>query len=149
MRGKACAALSHSSPPRITPAHAGKRQRGRYRTSKKWDHPCTCGEKRDGNIAHACRGGSPLHMRGKAKKRPVLNDLLGITPAHAGKRSRSSGFPDAPWDHPCTCGEKDAVANVTSPWLGSPLHMRGKAEHKNDLVNMSGITPAHAGKRFS
>ena len=46
MRGKATAVSTFDRNGRITPAHAGKRRRGRCDLSKSRDHPRPCGEKR-------------------------------------------------------------------------------------------------------
>ena len=44
MRGKLCALIPASSPPRITPAHAGKTRGFHRKRTTDADHPRTCGE---------------------------------------------------------------------------------------------------------
>ena len=49
-------------------------------------------------------------------------------------------------DHPRTCGEKSPAFLPAPTALGSPPHMRGKAEGKAEIARTLRITPAHAGK---
>ena len=88
MRGKVKLLAMELNVPGITPAHAGKRCSIRGAKSAYRDHPRTCGEK----IVVATRmmrdGGSPPHMRGKVFRPAQAVRLIGITPAHAGKRKR-------------------------------------------------------------
>ena len=89
MRGKANAANDNRAITRITPAHAGKRQRDRAIGLYIEDHPRTCGEKFNRAAADSEVLGSPPHMRGKANQLEVPEGLFWITPAHAGKRLKS------------------------------------------------------------
>ena len=50
--------------------------------------------------------GSPPHGRGKAAFRSILESVLGITPAWAGKRKMSAAFTPGAGDHPRMGGEK-------------------------------------------
>ena len=52
-------------------------------------------------------------------------------------------------DHPRTCGEKRLKRHTREWLLGSPPHMRGKAERSSCNDHQPRITPAHAGKRRS
>ena len=54
--------------------------------------------------------GSPPHRRGKEYDDPTQNELIGITPAWAGKRCCSCRCSSRRWDHPRTGGEK--LANI-------------------------------------
>ena len=110
--------------------------------------PRTCGEKRMLRVLSSGERGSPPHMRGKAPSRYSRNALIGITPAHAGK-SVASGFAQSvPGDHPRACGEKTLHHNLVSGNWGSPPHMRGKGPPALPAPCITGITPAHAGKRI-
>ena len=73
---------------------------------------------------------------------------LGITPAWAGKRSRSQLDMNYPRDHPRVGGEKQYRIEdpVNSP--GSPPRGRGKASPIEPFIGFNGITPAWAGKRL-
>ena len=50
------------------------------------------------------------------------------------------------WDHPRVCGEKATEDQLTAALSGSPPRMRGKV--LGDLAGreLTGITPAYAGK---
>ena len=86
-------------------------------------------------------------MRGKGVTYHTMGRGLGITPAHAGKSLCVSSHVSRTRDHPRTCGEKayQALGGVVPP--GSPPHMRGKGLNYEMIVELFGITPAHAGKR--
>ena len=86
-------------------------------------------------------------MRGKARGRSIATEHDRITPAHAGKRRTGRGLPHLGRDHPRPCGEKPAPDARRSAHIGSPPPMRGKDGDKLPAVRLSGITPAHAGKR--
>ena len=88
-------------------------------------------------------------MRGKAAIVPLVPLRERITPAHAGKSLRSTFSFIAAKDHPRTCGEKRFSSFSIQPPLGSPPHMRGKANIAFLVRSFSGITPAHAGKSTS
>ena len=131
----------------ITPAHAGKRVPTRSGASGTRDHPRACGEKEHGNWLPGYVWGSPPRMRGKAFLMPSNVSRTGITPAHAGKRSSSSGWQGPARDHPRACGEKIVTRTSFTATTGSPPRMRGKGENQCGQAGRKGITPAHAGKR--
>ena len=91
---------------RITPAYAGKRLMFRQIGAGSKDHPRVCGEKLSGCVWLRVYGGSPPRMRGKVNRYPVQIPVNGITPAYAGKRSRSPPALRGGKDHPRVCGEK-------------------------------------------
>ena len=86
-------------------------------------------------------------MRGKDTETFAVADLLGITPAYAGKRSKVYRCICGDRDHPRLCGEKPAYLLQRSRLQGSPPPMRGKAALPAVPLRRSGITPAYAGKR--
>ena len=126
MRGKVIVPHWRFLVNRITPAHAGKRLFILYHHYILWDHPRTCGEKVERHVRQQLKKGSPPHMRGKVPPPAVVVPLMGITPAHAGKRSASAAAPAGQRDHPRTCGEKVRDPQPGSHAQGSPPHMRGK-----------------------
>ena len=135
--------LKKGSPPHMR----GKVKKHPFFPACQQDHPRTCGEK-----VRRTRGlylilGSPPHMRGKVPPPAVVVPLMGITPAHAGKRSASAAAPAGQRDHPRTCGEKAAFHAWLCCMRGSPPHMRGKGPSVVYSVCKERITPAHAGKR--
>ena len=146
MRGKGLVKHCGGSCLGITPAHAGKRDATTPTRSKTWDHPRTCGEKPPRPTPQPSITGSPPHMRGKAFSAAVALWVIGITPAHAGKRITAARRLSARRDHPRTCGEKNLRAAQDIEKQGSPPHMRGKEVCCRVGVNLTGITPAHAGK---
>ena len=85
-------------------------------------------------------------MRGKAAKCSSTCPALGITPAYAGKRTKSSRCPPRMWDHPRVCGEKNLCILRRVEIPGSPPRMRGKAAGPARQGRRLGITPAYAGK---
>ena len=86
-----------------------------------------CGEKLLHPEPFCTLWGSPPRMRGKVFFVTVDFFLLGITPAHAGKRGDMYHTTRNFWDHPRACGEK-STSRVFVP-------------------SFCRITPAHAGKR--
>ena len=76
----------------------------------------------------------------------AVGDAAGITPAHAGKSLDAEIRGVSLEDHPRTCGEKSASRRICAKGLGSPPHMRGKADYFELPAATIGITPAHAGK---
>ena len=86
-------------------------------------------------------------MRGKAPAQTLTGSASRITPACAGKRATPSGFRRPRRDHPRVCGEKCLTSwQMVNP-LGSPPRVRGKAEPLAVDGDITGITPACAGKR--
>ena len=146
MRGKGERKRRHGNPGRITPAYAGKRSSPRVALNSKRDHPRTCGEKPSGLAPAGWPSGSPPHMRGKVGNGTNRYGILGITPAHAGKRALRGFHLETTRDHPRTCGEKPAGCQERLAAPGSPPHMRGKAAQQRGPRITPGITPAHAGK---
>ena len=86
-------------------------------------------------------------MRGKDAETFPIADLLGITPAYAGKSLCLFCASIQTWDHPRLCGEKAAAWRKIKMEVGSPPPMRGKAASKMDINFFFRITPAYAGKR--
>ena len=70
------------------------------------DHPRLCGEKPVDRDVRAGSEGSPPPMRGKGLLCISCVGGFGITPAYAGKSTRSDDTPHDGWDHPRLCGEK-------------------------------------------
>ena len=87
MRGKAVASHDGACKYGITPAYAGKSMNAYIFVHFAEDHPRLCGEKQAHNMNFGGRLGSPPPMRGKGGKTLDAVDLIGITPAYAGKRN--------------------------------------------------------------
>ena len=146
MRGKASLCSSKYLAPRITPAHAGKRECRSVRSGRSRDHPRACGEKQELPSTGPCGPGSPPRMRGKAKDALFLSVLWGITPAHAGKSLQKFAVCRVSQDHPRACGEKKLPSASAMGPQGSPPRMRGKGCVFHLSPPLFRITPAHAGK---
>ena len=88
-------------------------------------------------------------MRGKVIKFFCWITKARITPAYAGKSSKSLSFSLPDQDHPRLCGEKSSVIFLVQSFLGSPPPMRGKAHFVPSTLKRKRITPAYAGKRYA
>ena len=90
--------------------------------------------------------GSPPQVRGKLQKNEYGDDILGITPADAGKTSLKYCRWKEEQDHPRGCGENAGASRTVGYPTGSPPRMRGKRSFSSADSTPSGITPADAGK---
>ena len=146
MRGKEWYLQGESPAPGIIPACAGKSFWPCTVLPRCRDHPRVCGEKNKFQTHGGPVEGSPPRMRGKVVVLDLHQLCGGITPAYAGKSgSRRTGWPNCR-DHPRVCGEKTQNPIGGQFQQGSPPRMRGKAMLMSWSINMSGITPAYAGK---
>ena len=96
----------------ITPACAGKRRAAVLHQAAGRDHPRMCGEKHQWKTGTDTTIGSPPHVRGKGNATMAKRTDLGITPACAGKRCRTSRAARSSWDHPRMCGEKSCCPSI-------------------------------------
>ena len=147
MRGKVIDRIGKNRVLGITPAHAGKRYDRFSRAPVLRDHPRACGEKNSLRKTYPETAGSPPRMRGKVVRFYQTLQAMGITPAHAGKSQSGERACAGSWDHPRACGEKQKIFNLAAAILGSPPRMRGKVKTLKVYTPVTGITPAHAGKR--
>ena len=85
-------------------------------------------------------------MRGKGLQGGLLPAACRITPAYAGKSTKSRSAIRLRWDHPRVCGEKASALSAFGVKLGSPPRVRGKACFFACFRPGVGITPACAGK---
>ena len=148
-RGKVCLGCGPALLTGITPAWAGKSPRHDRTQSEYRDHPRMGGEKLLAMKSRATFWGSPPRRQGKANWHCVRRPALRITPAHAGKRTRSWRAYGCPWDHPRVGGEKSTFLNSMSFPPGSPPRGRGKVKGTGQIAVRSRITPAWAEKSFS
>ena len=146
VRGKVACKVQAVCYEGITPACAGKRGCPHSGPGTTRDHPRVCGEK--GFVSGWKNGpeGSPPHVRGKVNAALFLVVIFGITPACAGKSHRRSNLHVQQGDHPRMCGEKSLLPSSPSQRMGSPPHVRGKAVKLAQYFDVTGITPACAGK---
>lgn len=92
MRGKDHVYLKKGDRVRITPAGAGKSRTKTEIGGKSEDHPRGCGEKDQLYTAMEYDEGSPPRVRGKEVHKRRRAEIVGITPAGAGKRLKGSRF---------------------------------------------------------
>ena len=86
MRGKAVVVVVSTVVVGITPAYAGKRFFRCSAMHRTRDHPRLCGEKPLFSATSLIVKGSPPPMRGKETAIIDFCNVIGITPAYAGKR---------------------------------------------------------------
>ena len=146
MRGKGFESAFPIKSARITPAYAGKSQTGVAAKGNLQDHPRLCGEKPVLVFCILQPSGSPPPMRGKVKEWDTESQILGITPAYAGKSRTCWRKSRGTWDHPRLCGEKAASRYKPLKNRGSPPPMRGKVRRTPEFLHADRITPAYAGK---
>ena len=113
------------------------------------NHPRLCGEKRFAPASSSLVRGSPPPMRGKVVRGQRCQQVIGITPAYAGKRHRFRIPALLSRDHPRLCGEKFQSVHRWTFFIGSPPPMRGKVNRTSEKPVPARITPAYAGKRGS
>ena len=106
MRGKGSELRRLHAERGITPAYAGKSFVCCPRLLFDLDHPRMCGEKLFDLTAKVTDKGSPPRVRGKVILCGQDEVAVGITPAHAGKRTAVIAVCPVTWDHPRACGEK-------------------------------------------
>ena len=94
---------------RITPAPAGKTLKNAWHWALRQDHPRTCGENGIFTVVSVIHKGSPPHLRGKLHQSFYFVFALRITPAPAGKTSRTNQKDFHKRDHPRTCGENSTA----------------------------------------
>ena len=85
-------------------------------------------------------------MRGKGTLPLLPSTVGGITPAYAGKSKIIDVIGNINEDHPRLCGEKTDKGDKRIVNEGSPPPMRGKGVNFVCNRNVTGITPAYAGK---
>ena len=64
-----------------------------------------CGKDKYRKVAQPCRLGSPPHVRERLLSRRKLKEVIGITPACAGKTDLLAASRQAWEDHPRMCGK--------------------------------------------
>mgnify|MGYP001670550326 CR=1 FL=1 len=130
----------------ITPASAGKTTRFTWDICFSQDHPRECGKNSVLLPEKTGFAGSPPRVREKLYFQAVLGQVLGITPASAGKTELFNGSRSISRDHPRECGKNPFFKFRRSTSSGSPPRVREKLYGKFGAKIVSGITPASAGK---
>ena len=105
VRGKLVPTPDTQLEKRITPAGAGKTFRLSPAKIAAEDHPRRCGENIHISADFFAHIGSPPQVRGKLALIANLPQIIGITPAGAGKTLGSGRSAVGIRDHPRRCGE--------------------------------------------
>ena len=137
-----CVALR---PRGLIPAHAGSTTTQARALTAPTAHPRSRGEHPHKHVnAEGREGSSPL-TRGAQTDGDLLDDLLGLIPAHAGSTPSSDRTPHAQTAHPRSRGEHARRSAIfTSPHGSSPL-TRGAPGRCRRGRRRCGLIPAHAG----
>ena len=85
-------------------------------------------------------------MRGRRDQGLRLLQLVGTTPAYAGKTCAAPSWIARPRDHPRVCGEDQDDYDATVIDEGPPPRMRGRRLRVCFALKALRTTPAHAGK---
>ena len=93
--------------------------------------------------------GSPPRLRGEGGDAVGVHQLVGITPAPAGRRHWIPAHIPIKRDHPRACGEKMPRPLRYRQRLGSPPRLRGEDPPGYPPSSLRRITPAPAGRSFS
>ena len=110
------------------------------------DHPRMRGEDRFSKPSTFSDRGSPPHARGRRRHLVRRAVVQRITPACAGKTSRTCPFCQPSTDHPRMRGEDEFIAIPDDVPMGSPPHARGRLQTVLQIREIRRITPACAGK---
>ena len=134
---------------RLIPAHAGKTVIATFVRCMTGAHPHSRREYvADDPMWYLVMGSSPL-TRGKLIHHRHDGLRAQLTPAHAGKTSRSRDPSRPGWAHPRSRGENWKGFTRTSQTSGSSPLTRGKLEGVHADLPDVGLIPAHAGKTSS
>ena len=148
MRGRPGATRRIGSPPRNTPAYAGKTRRRQECRQKYRKHPRVCGEDSVTPTLSSASGETPPRMRGRLSGGEALFLADRNTPAYAGKTIRMDIHIPTNEKHPRVCGEDSSFASVLSTLLETPPRMRGRPIRICITRGVQGNTPAYAGKTY-
>ena len=146
VRGKPAQRDSLGSCARITPAGAGKTVSGNTMSDIFTHHPRRCGENQTVTAASATAVASPPQVRGKRIESANVPPYDRITPAGAGKTNCPARRARLAVDHPRRCGENMIPPCRLCVNTGSPPQVRGKRDTDGQTADVTGITPADAGK---
>ena len=133
----------------ITPARAGKTLSLLHKGRRPQDHPRSCGKDRLLSPLNISVPGSPPLVRERLVKVTRGNNVLGITPARAGKTYHGTVHHTLLWDHPRSCGKDATHGLYKKAAMGSPPLVRERRDNPEDPTTTAGITPARAGKTIA
>ena len=145
-RGKQCRLARPGDADGLIPAHAGKTQGFGELLGHGRAHPRSRGENTPvSTCTISPRGSSPL-TRGKRTSLGTAWIDVGLIPAHAGKTPARPAGQRTPGAHPRSRGENFRGGGRGCRLGGSSPLTRGKLERAAELLKITGLIPAHAGK---
>ena len=145
-RGKRSSRRTSCPALRLIPAHAGKTISSPGRLFSNQAHPRSRGENWDGIVTVFKTAGSSPLTRGKQRREGGRRPLAGLIPAHAGKTSSRRSAATSRRAHPRSRGENvGAQLELRGAGGSSPL-TRGKPVFVDQVPQVLGLIPAHAGK---
>ena len=148
-RGRAPLAVYATTGSGITPAWAGKRRGVGTGRSMGRDYPRVGGEEPLPTGLRLLVIGLPPRGRGRGDSRRMDQEVYGITPAWAGKRSERQQIGEQSGDYPRVGGEELTDGQGVAPRKGLPPRGRGRVILQSNAGRKRGITPAWAGKRLA
>ena len=125
MRGAPLVGVGDAVDHGIIPAHAGSTRAPSRATSRRRDHPRTCGEHRTASFRVTSLFGSSPHMRGALPGAQHQPGPRGIIPAHAGSTEVRAGADRHVQDHPRMCGDDPGRGGLLQLGPRCSPHVRG------------------------
>ena len=130
----------------LTPAFAGKTACPVLCLLRRGAHPRIRGEDIHHAAATGSYRGSPPHSRGRLAVASDVDQLVGLTPAFAGKTYHPSHYTGFGGAHPRIRGEDRDIEASAQTHDGSPPHSRGRPRSALGGSCGTRLTPAFAGK---
>ena len=146
VRGERPVGVAGGVPAGLTPAGAGRTSPDPWPSSKPPAYPRRCGEN-GGSEGEAKRSdGLPPQVRGELVAAALVGGGLRLTPAGAGRTTRSRTGPWPSWAYPRRCGENLTEQRSILTTSGLPPQVRGERQPRGRQSRRPGLTPAGAGR---
>ena len=130
----------------LIPAHAGKTITLGILKRPSWAHPRSGGENTVTSVRSTLPSGSSPLAQGKPVEHAVLEAVVGLIPARAGKTTGPSATRTIRRAHPRSRGENYVRREPVQPHQGSSPLTRGKRYLHDQGIADRGLIPTHAGK---
>ena len=149
MRGRLFRNFWDMAHKRNTPAYAGKTGGESQHRIICRKHPRVCGEDCPARSYLYPPRETPPRMRGRRHYCQQCGNILGNTPAYAGKTDISQRMAATIQKHPRVCGEDLQSKSPRIALVETPPRMRGRPWRIQDHTASKRNTPAYAGKTDS
>ena len=146
MREELSVCASRLFPRWITPACAGRTDKKHRTHPPRRDHPRVCGKNNPRSVMQLKGWGSPPRVREELCIRLFIRTIDRITPACAGRTSRTANSFHGHGDHPRVCGKNLGDDLKTKLLPGSPPRVREELKADTTGARQDRITPACAGR---